>query len=239
MTHRSSSPSQPAVSIITCTKRPECLHNLLENYARQNYRNKELIVILNHSNLKLPEYQMAAKSYRNVRIYSKPEQLSLGSCLNYGVKVSKHGLIAKFDDDDYYAPDYLNESVRLMIKTRADIVGKRAHFMQLAGQKALLHRYPNMANQWVPLVQGATMLVKRHVFDQVAFPNQNRSECVKFCAACIARNYKIYSGSPYHFLANRRSNSNNHTWIISDKNLLTQHVKKLNVDNAKKFVSRG
>ncbi|MGG3507781.1 glycosyltransferase [Paenibacillus lautus] len=239
MTRPSISPSQPTVSIITCTKRAECLHDLLENYTRQNYRHKELIVILNHSSLKLSEYQMAAKPYRNVRIYRKPEELSLGRCLNFGVKVSKHSVIAKFDDDDYYAPDYLKDSVHLMIKTRADIIGKRAHFMQLAGQKALLYRYPNMANQWVPLVQGATLLVKRNVFNQVAFPNQNRSECVKFCADCITRNFRIYSGSPYHFIANRRQNSKNHTWIVSDKNLLTQHVKRLNVDNAKKFASRS
>ncbi|MBT2762071.1 glycosyltransferase [Paenibacillus sp. ISL-20] len=239
MTRTSISPSQPTVSIITCTKRAECLHNLLENYVRQNYRHKELIVIINHSSLKLSEYQMAAKPYRNVRIYSKPEDLSLGSCLNFGVKVSKHSIIAKFDDDDYYAPDYLKDSVHLMIKTRADIVGKRAHFMQLAGQKDLLYRYPNMANQWVPLVQGATLLVRRNVFNQVAFPNQNRSECVKFCADCITRNFRIYSGSPYHFIANRRRNSKNHTWMVSDKNLLTQHVKRLQVDNAKKFASRS
>ena len=41
-----------------------------------------------------------------------------------------------------------------MIKTRADIVGKRAHFMKLAGQKDLLYRYPNMANRWAPCSRG-------------------------------------------------------------------------------------
>ncbi|MEC0204783.1 glycosyltransferase [Paenibacillus lautus] len=126
MTKTSLSQSQPTVSIITCTKRPECLNSLLENYARQNYRNKELIVILNHSSLKLSEYQLAAKPYRNVRVYRKPAESSLGSCLNFGVKVSKHSIIAKFDDDDYYASDYVKDGVHLMIKTSADIVGKRA-----------------------------------------------------------------------------------------------------------------
>ena len=154
MTRTSLSPSQPAVSIITCTKRPECLQNLLENYARQNYRHKELIIILNHDSLRLSEVQQAAKPYRNVRIYRKPAELSLGSCLNFGVKVAKHSIIAKFDDDDYYARDYLKDSVGLMIKTRADIVGKGAHFMKLAGQKDLLYRYPNMANRWAPCSRG-------------------------------------------------------------------------------------
>ncbi|MCZ4152026.1 glycosyl transferase family 2, partial [Escherichia coli] len=45
-----------AVSIITCTKRQQCMETLFHNYSRQNYKNKELIVILNQRNLKVSEY---------------------------------------------------------------------------------------------------------------------------------------------------------------------------------------
>ncbi|WP_230873969.1 hypothetical protein [Paenibacillus woosongensis] len=44
-----------AVSIITCTKRQYCMDTLLRNYSRQNYQNKELIIILNHKDLKMNE----------------------------------------------------------------------------------------------------------------------------------------------------------------------------------------
>ncbi|AIQ11088.1 glycosyltransferase family 2 protein [Paenibacillus durus] len=231
--------TQNAVSIITCTKRRQCMDTLFHNYSRQNYRNKELIVILNHNNLKMNEYINAAKSYKNVRIYSLPEHVSLGQCLNYGVKISKYSLIAKFDDDDYYAPGYLTDSVRILLKTNADIAGKRAHYMYLNGKKTLLLRYFNMANKHVPLVQGATLLVKRHVFSKVHFPNRNRGECVKFCSDSRAKGFKIYSGSPHNFYAIRRRNSIDHTWIVSDKSLLTRNVKVLKVKNIRKFVSRG
>lgn len=92
-----------AVSIITCTRRRQNMDTLFHNYDRQNYRNKELIVILNHPSLKLSDYIRAALPYPNVRVYSLPGHVSLGSCLNYGVKMARYGLIAKFDDDDYYA----------------------------------------------------------------------------------------------------------------------------------------
>ncbi|WP_055106339.1 glycosyltransferase family 2 protein [Paenibacillus ihumii] len=232
------SSQQSAVSIITCTKRRYCLDALLRNYSRQNYQNKELIIILNHSKLNMDEYIIAAKPYKNVRIYSLPNY-SLGSCLNYGVKVAKYNYIAKFDDDDYYAPGYLKDSMQVLRKTNADIIGKRAHYMYLNGKKTLLHRYNNMADKYVPLVQGATLLVKRHVFSKVSFPNRNRGESVKFCSDSRAKGFKIYAGNPYNFVAYRRKNSRDHTWIVSDKSLLTGKVKVLKVRDPEKFVTRG
>lgn len=132
-----------AVSIITCTKRRQNMDTLFHNYDRQNYRNKELIVILNHPSLKLSDYIRAALPYPNVRVYSLPGHVSLGSCLNYGVKMARYGLIAKFDDDDYYAPGYLSGSRRSMVDTNADIVGKRAHFMYLNGKNCSCSVIPN------------------------------------------------------------------------------------------------
>ncbi|MBT2291380.1 glycosyltransferase family 2 protein [Paenibacillus albidus] len=227
------------VSIITCTKRQQCVDTLFHNYNRQNYRNKELIVILNHRDLKIKDYIKAALPYHNVRIFRLPEQESLGFCLNYGVQLSQYSHIAKFDDDDYYAPGYLKDSMQAMARTNADIVGKRAHYMYLNGKKLLLLRYYNKADQYVSLVQGATLLVKRQVFGHVRFPDQNRGECVKFCSDCLMKGFKIYSGTPYNFLAVRRRNSKDHTWIVSDKYLLSSKVKVLKVGNARKFVSRN
>jgi glycosyltransferase involved in cell wall biosynthesis len=227
-----------AVSIIVCTNRRHCMHNLFRNYGRQNCKNKELIVILNRKKLNVNEYIKAARPYRNVRIYSLPDRVSLGNCLNYGVKLARHTLIAKFDDDDYYAPNYISESIRSLFKTNADIVGKRAHYMYLNGKKLLLLRYPNRENRFVPLVQGATLLVKRTVFRKVSFRNRNRGECIWFCADTRAKGFKIYSGSRYNFLAIRRRNTKDHTWQASDKQLLAGNVKVLKAKNILSLINR-
>jgi glycosyltransferase involved in cell wall biosynthesis len=227
----------PAVSVVVCTKRPNALRNLLENYTRQTYWNKELIIVLNNDQLNPDDYARAAQDLDSVRIYRLPERATLGSCLNFAVKRARHALIAKFDDDDYFAPNYLADSVRTMRRSGADIVGKRAHFMVLGNKPPLLYRYPTQANRFVPLVQGATLLVKRHVFEQVRFPDRNRGECVRFCAACRAHGFRIYAGSPFHFLARRRRNSRNHTWIVSDRVLLTRNVRVLRVKAILPFIS--
>ncbi|SDC96029.1 Glycosyl transferase family 2 [Paenibacillus sp. UNCCL117] len=228
-----------AISIIACTNRRSCMENLFRNYSRQNFRDTELIVILNHKSLKLDEYLQAARPYQNVRIYSLPEHVSLGSCLNYGVSLSRYGLIAKFDDDDYYGPNYLTESRRVLLTTGADIVGKRAHFMYLSGRKVLLLRYGNRADRYAPLVQGATLLIRRHVFSQVGFPDRNRGECVKLCSDSLAKGFTIYSGSPYNFLAIRRKNAKSHTWTANEDDLLRRHPRVGKVKNIRRFVCRG
>lgn len=238
MTRPDISRGENAVSIVTCTKRSYCMDTLFRNYGRQNYGKKELIVILNHKNLRTNEYLEAAKPYRNVRIYSMPDHVTLGKCLNYGVKLSRYNLIAKFDDDDYYAPGYLTESMRKLLKTDADIVGKRAHYMYLQGSNRLLLRYADKADKYVSLVQGATLLVKRRVFKRVRFPDLNRGESIGFCSDSLAKGYRIYSGSPYNFIAIRRKNSKDHTWIVSDKDLLSRKVKVFTANDIRKFVSR-
>lgn len=235
MTKSHPSPSKNPVSILTCTNRPECMKTIFKNFKRQNYKHKELIIILNHSKKKLKPYLAAEKKYKNVRVYRMPSHVSLGKCLNYGVKLSKYNYIAKFDDDDYYAKNYLTDSMQTMKRTKADIVGKRAHYMYLKGKKNLILRYSKMENQRVSRVQGATLLVKRHVFNKITFPNQSLGECVKFCAKCLARGYKIYSGSKSNFIAIRRKNSKNHTWIVSDKFLLSRSAKMLKVKNIRKL----
>jgi glycosyltransferase involved in cell wall biosynthesis len=215
------------------------MQTLFSNYHRQQYKHKELIVILNSSKLDLNEYYQAARRCSNVSVYRLPEHVSLGQCLNYGVSAAKYSFIAKMDDDDYYAPGYLTDAMATMRRTGADIVGKRAHFMYLSGRKLLLLRYTHQANKTVRLVQGATLLVKRPVFDQVLFRDRDLGECVRFCTDCIAKGFTLYSGSPYQFAAIRRRNSKNHTWIVSDKQLLSRNARILRVRNWRKYVGKG
>jgi glycosyltransferase involved in cell wall biosynthesis len=94
------------VSVITCTMRPNQIHNIFRNFVNQMFRKKELIIILNRKNMSLPQWLQVAKKFNNVRIYKIPGA-TLGACLNFGITKARYSFIAKFDDDDYYASKYL------------------------------------------------------------------------------------------------------------------------------------
>lgn len=226
------------ISIITCTKRQDFIINLFNNYHRQRYPKKELIIILNKNKMKLGLYKKMAEKYKNVQVYQLPGELSLGTCLNYAVMKTKYKYIAKFDDDDFYAPYYLTESMWTFNRTNADIVGKLAHFMYLRGSRMLILRSPKNENRYVSILPGATLVFKREVFRKVRFPNQSTGEDTHFCLNSKAMGYKIYSTGKYNFVAVRRKNSKDHTWIISDKKLLARSIRYPHVRDYKKFVQK-
>jgi|GEM_PF-4669269 len=51
-----------AVSILTCTKRMDCIKTIFDNYQRQNFKSKELIVIINNDSLKIEDYICCKKT---------------------------------------------------------------------------------------------------------------------------------------------------------------------------------
>lgn len=218
--------ARSGVTIITCTKRAAYLDNIFNNYRNQSGINKELIIVLNNDKLVLEYYRRKAKAYGRVLVYRLPEKMSLGSCLNFAVSKAQYPVIAKFDDDDYYAPRYLTESIAALARSKADIVGKRSYYMYLEGKKVLILRFPEEANKFVRTVAGATLVFRKRVFRKVRFGNRTLGEDVKFCRDSRARGFRIFSGSRRRFVAVRRRRSLNHTWIVSDRKLLSnKHVR--------------
>ncbi|GIP31290.1 glycosyltransferase family 2 protein [Paenibacillus sp. J2TS4] len=217
----SESKNNEGISIITCTKRQEYLDNVFDNYRKQTWKLKELIIILNKDDMDIEKFRRKARKYENVTVYQLPEGHSLGECLNFGVDNSKHSYVAKFDDDDYYSPHYLTECMYSFKKTNADIVGKYTHYVYLEGSNLLLLRSPKNENKFVSNLPGATMVIKKEVFDKVRFPDRNLGEDSKFCGDCGKLGFKMFSNDRYNFVAVRRENAKDHTWPISDQKLVS------------------
>jgi len=114
-----------SVSIIVCTMRQSCMKNVFDNYSRQNYNNKEMIIVLNNNKMDLSKWQKQSNLYKNVKVFQLDEKITLGTCMNYGISQSSHDVIAKFDDDDYYGPKYLLDSVKAFQRHDADVIAKR------------------------------------------------------------------------------------------------------------------
>src|SRR5690606_25376189 len=95
------------ISVITCTNRPHFLFNMLQNYRRQKWANKEWIIVVNKDRVNLTSYKKIAAQYKNVHLYQLPSRCTLGHCLNFASARARYPYIAKMDDDEYYAPNYL------------------------------------------------------------------------------------------------------------------------------------
>lgn len=212
------------VSIITCTIRPRFMDNVFENYARQDWDEKELIIILNKDELDLQKWKEKAEKYNNVAVYQLPEIKTLGECLNYGVDQSRHGYIAKFDDDDYYSPYYIPQAMKAFIEEQADIVGKKTIYNYFKKNQKL-----GLRSSIMP-VGGGTIMFNKEIFKKVRFPPTNNGEDAKFLRRAKRHHFKIYSTNPYNYVS-IRANPLEHTWKISNKRLLSRSQDVITTDN--------
>lgn len=225
------------VTIITCTNRPNSLKNILKNYFRQEYKEKELIIIINNNKINVVEWRKTIRKCEDIRIYKLDDNLSLGKCLNFGVDKSKYDLIGKFDDDDYYGPKYLSDSLNYFNSTDSDIIGKHTIFVYFVEDKILAVKDNNHENQNVYFVNGATLIFKKKIFERVRFRNISVNEDVLFCRDSISKGFRVYSGNKYHFVYLRYAKSHKHTWKVENQKIMDLFCSEFQrVDAYKKFI---
>ncbi|MGQ9008301.1 glycosyltransferase family protein [Bacillus stercoris] len=214
---------KPRISIISSTQRTEYMENLYHNVRHQTYQNIELIIILNKNSMDAEEWKQKFSSLHfPVTILQVDENVSLGHCLNKAIQCSTGEIIAKFDDDDYYAPHYLEDMLHSMEYSGADIVGKSAHYVYLEERKLLiLKTVGSGAERYSDFISGATLVFKKEVFISLGgFSDRNRGEDSDFLRRAKENGNIIYSNDSWNFCLVRRANRNSHTWNITADDLL-------------------
>ncbi len=227
----------PGITVITSTIRPGYLENVFKNYNRQNYSKKELIIVLNKNSMNIERWREKAKHYPNVRVFQLDESKSFGKCYNFCVSQSKYDYISPFDDDDYYAPNYLTDIVDAFKSTHADVVGKKTRFIYFERSGILAISCVNNENRYVNHLDGPTLSFNKKVFDKVKFSNGLGID-TQFCKKCLANGFKLYSTNKYNHVYIRHSSSHNHTWNINDRKLLNWCRIVGRIKNYKEYVAR-
>jgi glycosyltransferase involved in cell wall biosynthesis len=106
---RRRSPEALVSAIVATRDRPRFLALLLEYYRRQTYAWRELIII---DDGQLHPADAAAVERVGGRLLRLPEPTPLGTKLNLGAEAARGRYCAKLDDDDFYAPRYIETLVR-------------------------------------------------------------------------------------------------------------------------------
>ena len=105
------------VSIIVPTcNRSEYFPRLLKCFQQQTYVDCELLI---YDDTPLPASFFDDRAEENVRYYHSPERLTIGEKRNFLIEQAQGEVIAHFDDDDYYAPQYIDFMVQLLGKDYA------------------------------------------------------------------------------------------------------------------------
>jgi len=212
--------SSTGISVITCTNRPSALRNILENYDRQVQKEKELIIILNNNNIDKNIWEEAAERHGNVKLIQLDQNISLGQCLNFGAEQAAFDIIAKFDDDDYYGPKYLQNAAVVFNEINVEVAGKATSFVYFEKERILALRNRGHENRFVKHIDGPSIIIRRSVLEKVKFRDISRGEDKCFCKDCLELGIKIYSMDRFQHIYMRHANVDDHTWTIENDKLL-------------------
>lgn len=229
----------PLISVLTCSRRPRLLDNVVENVSRQTWSNVELIYVAhevntdnsdtseNWGNTESPhvgEQQFIDKCrefgitrYQYLRLSSG---VSLGEALNEAVSHARGQFAAKFDDDDFYGPHYLEDSFHALRFSRADLVGKKAIYVWLAKRGKMVLRNENGEHAWEDGVSGATFFAPLDLFREYQFGPVNRGEDSDLLNRLLADGKKIYSSDRFNFILNRHIRQ--HAWTVDEDEFMKQ-----------------
>lgn len=99
------------VSIIVSTSKYDFANNIFDNYKKQNFRKKELIIVVRNDDEDFFQWVYRSEEYPMTRVYQMDNSKSLNECINYGIEQSIFDYIAVFDENSHYDSDYLSKSI--------------------------------------------------------------------------------------------------------------------------------
>ena len=202
------------ISVITVTNKKDKLiiNNIFNNYKRQIYPLKELILIINsNEDIELYNEQANQMNIENYHIYKLHPLITLGDCLNYSIKKMNGMYWAKMDDDDYYGEQYLIEAHYNLLKTKADLIGKKSIHLYNEDTKTM-YDLNQSKNKYVSFVRGPTLFCNKSLFHEnnnyYMFDSLNHGEDTAFLNKLLKNKKKIYATSENNFIYIRKKSLN-------------------------------
>ena len=212
----------PLVSIVIASNRPHFIDRIVKNVSRQVYPNIEVIIIAQNYNdqelLKLEQkLKDSSKVFRAIHVIKNDSEDTLGKRLNQGIALSQGEYVAKFDDDDFYFPNYLQDMLIPFKFGDYGIVGKKEIFIYLEGQNKTFVRYKGQRHMETDFLTGATLVFSRKALTQLSFGDLNRGEDSNILEQAKKLKIKTYVADPFNFVVYRSKELSNHTWQVEDK----------------------
>ena len=213
-------PKRPSVSVLMPTKRPENVLRCLDNFKKQTYPEKELILILNNAEFDLDAIRKAVDTIPNVQVLHIAGRTTLGDCLNRGVEAASGEYVAKMDDDDHYGERYLSDSVLAASFSEAEIVGKGLFFVHFeSGNLTGLFEWTT-EHTFMTFVTGGTLLIQADVVRDIHFDSISVREDTNFQRAAMKSGCRTYSADRFNYIRVRKRGISSHSDQTPDTEFL-------------------
>jgi hypothetical protein len=220
----------PLITIITPTYRKNYLEKCIDQYDRQTYPAKELILIYNGDDK--PKLPKAARERSDIHIFYLPGEFFTGAAMNLGAQAAKGAYCFKVDDDDLYGDNYILDMMLHASPINADIFGKPLtryiHFesddtiYRSRSKKRQLCIVPWFHSDYVTpsWFVGCSISGKTEIFRKYRYsPNGYRCSDTSFFLNAALSDAKALVVDELNMLVERRNNIESHTWKMEEEDL--------------------
>lgn len=170
--HFQSLPQMNLRPIVTCLmltrNRREWLPKAIASYRAQTYTPRELVIVVDGEDV-----SDLIPNDSDIRVIQSANGARIGQKRNLGCEIARGELIAHFDDDDYSAPERLNEQVSRLLASGKAITGFHSMLFTDGASWWLNRNAP-------PFVYGASICYRRDWWERHPFPSLQIGEDTAF-----------------------------------------------------------
>lgn len=220
----------PKVSIITPTYRQHLLDRCLENYDRQTYPNKELIIVYNNDTNEFNQVLDSHRINKGIHIIQVPEEYFAGACLHVGNIYATGEYCFRMDDDDTYGENYILDMILGLRCIDAVLFGKPPAVYSFENDEVIYSR--NAPLQPFAIIDGKLLKQGKLWFggntmawnrlwaeNNVMFCDTNYGSADSFIQFSVPHNITTASMDPHNVITFRSNDSSKHTWKLNAKDL--------------------
>lgn len=144
-----------ASCIMPTANRPQFVELAVDNFLNQDFRDVELIIIDDGKE----SIASILPQHRRIKYFYVPPLGSIGVKRNYACNLAEGEIIIHWDDDDWYAHDWISKQVELVKNIDADIYGlNEIVFFSPLRQQYWKYADKNTERPWL---SGATMAYRK------------------------------------------------------------------------------
>ncbi|MCA9941830.1 MAG: glycosyltransferase [Anaerolineales bacterium] len=177
----------PLVSCIMPTfNRPRFAHQAIQYFLRQDYPNRELIIIDDGTE----SIEALVPEDERIHYHRLDDRLTIGTKMNIGGDRSGGDILVRWEDDVWMAPWRLSYQAAALLKHEADFCGPEHYLHYDVLKQAAWHSVRPSGTQ--PWILGSTLCFSRAYWERNPFPDINLGDEIRFVRSDpAAKNFRL------------------------------------------------
>lgn len=206
------------ISIVISTRRPDLIDQALEQFTKQAYPDKELILLLHGDGFDETAIQKkVAKLDYPVQLLSRAADTVFGDNLNLALEMATGEFFGKMDDDDLYGENHLFDLAVAFQYAGADLVGKWGHHVYFQESDKTISFVADRQEAYVRHLPGGTFIGRTGTLRKMRFGFIPRAIDSELHFRLVERGGLIYSTHYFNYIRVRHGD---HTYVKADEDFL-------------------